>query len=91
VVPPLREAIDACCATVGRDPSALGRSLCAGVVLGNRTIHGEEPLSGTPEDLAESFRAFAREGIDHLQVWVNPMTSEGIDAIAEVLAILDRG
>lgn len=91
VVPPLREAIDATCARVGRDPSTLGRSLCAGVVIGDRTIHGAEPLSGSPEELAASFRAFAREGIDHLQVWVNPMTSEGIDAIAEVVAILDRG
>ena len=37
------------------------------------------PLTGPPEELADQFRSYAREGVDHLQVWVNP-TPAGLNS-----------
>ena len=39
---------------------------------------------------ADAFRAYAREGISHLQVWVNPMTPAGVEQVAAALRLLDR-
>jgi alkanesulfonate monooxygenase SsuD/methylene tetrahydromethanopterin reductase-like flavin-dependent oxidoreductase (luciferase family) len=90
-VPPLREAVDAACRAVGRDPATLERTLAIGVALGGRTIFGAEPVSGSTEAVAEALRAFAREGIDHVQVFLNPATAEGIAEMARILERLDRG
>jgi alkanesulfonate monooxygenase SsuD/methylene tetrahydromethanopterin reductase-like flavin-dependent oxidoreductase (luciferase family) len=49
------------------------------------------PLSGTPEELAEELRAYAREGISHLQVALEPMLPSSIAAFQPVLELLDRG
>ena len=90
VISQLRDAVDAACRAAGRDPATLKRSLTVGVVFGGRTIWGAEPLSGSAEQIAEVFRAFAREGISHLQVFLNPATAEGIEQMAAVLECLDR-
>jgi alkanesulfonate monooxygenase SsuD/methylene tetrahydromethanopterin reductase-like flavin-dependent oxidoreductase (luciferase family) len=89
VVPPLREAVDAACRRVGRDPATLRRTLTVGVAFGERTIWGSEPLTGSPEHIAAAFRGFAREGIEQLQVWLNPMTAEEITELAAALDCLD--
>jgi alkanesulfonate monooxygenase SsuD/methylene tetrahydromethanopterin reductase-like flavin-dependent oxidoreductase (luciferase family) len=91
IVPPLREAVDAACRAVGRDPATLGRTLTVGVAFGGRTIWGAEPVTASADQVAEAFRAFAREGIDHLQVFLNPATAEGIEQLAAVLERLDHG
>jgi alkanesulfonate monooxygenase SsuD/methylene tetrahydromethanopterin reductase-like flavin-dependent oxidoreductase (luciferase family) len=91
VVAPMREAVDAACRAVGRDPATLERTLAIGVALGGREIWDAEPLSGSTEAVAEGLRAFAREGIGHVQVFLNPATAEGIEEMAEVLERLDRG
>jgi len=44
----------------------------------------------TPEELAERLRAFARAGISHVQLWLEPNTMAGIDAFLPVLELLDR-
>jgi hypothetical protein len=76
---------------VGRDPATLGRTLWVGVAFGGRTIWGAEPVTGSPEEIAETFSGFAREGIDHVQVWLNPMTADGVEPVGAVLALLARG
>lgn len=91
VVPPMRAAVDAACRAVGRDPATLKRTLAIGVALGGRTIWGAEPVRGSPEEVAEGLRAFAHEGIAHVQVFLNPATPEGIAEMATVLECLDRG
>jgi hypothetical protein len=91
LVPPLREAVDTACMKAGRDPTTLGRTLTVGVAFGGRVSWGTEPLTGSAAEIAKAFRAFAREGIDHLQVWLNPATAEGVDQLAEVLNLLDGG
>lgn len=90
-IPPLREAVDAACTTVGRDPATLGRTvMVGGTVLGKR-MGNADTVSGTPEEIAERLRGFAAEGIDHVQVYLHPNTMEGIAAFGEALAVLDQG
>ncbi|MDI3340083.1 MAG: LLM class flavin-dependent oxidoreductase [Sphaerobacter sp.] len=92
-IPPLRAAVDAACRAVGRDPATLARSVAVQVdYLGRDQFpEGLAPLMGSPEELAEAFRAFAREGISHLQVVLRPTTLETIERLAPVLELLDRG
>jgi alkanesulfonate monooxygenase SsuD/methylene tetrahydromethanopterin reductase-like flavin-dependent oxidoreductase (luciferase family) len=97
----LRPAVDAACAAEGRDPSSLRRSVGILVELPgsapmppgqpawNPGAHGRV-LTGEHAELAEAFRAFAAEGIDHIQVWVNPTTPSGVERLGPVLELLDR-
>jgi hypothetical protein len=47
-------------------------------------------LTGSPEILADALRAFAREGISHIQISFEPMTLASIEAFAPTLELLDR-
>jgi alkanesulfonate monooxygenase SsuD/methylene tetrahydromethanopterin reductase-like flavin-dependent oxidoreductase (luciferase family) len=49
------------------------------------------PVEGTPEEIAAVLRAFAAEGISHVQLVVDPITLASLDALAPVLEALDRG
>jgi hypothetical protein len=49
-----------------------------------------EPLAGPPEHLAAELRAYAKEGVAHVQLWLEPNTLESLEAFAPVLALLDR-
>lgn len=93
-VPALRARMDAICEQVGRNPATLERS--AAVMIDFPGAYGRPgqvvpSLTGTPEELAEEFRAYAREGISHIQLYPDPCTVEGIAAIAPALALLDEG
>ncbi len=90
-VPPLREAVDAACTEHGRDPATLGRTITIGAsVLGRGTPAGGG-ITGTPEEMAETLRAFAREGVSHVQVWLTPSSRAGVEAFGSVLELLDKG
>ncbi len=52
---------------------------------------GIEPIRGTPDELADAFRAYAREGIAHLQLVLDPVTLAAIEELAPALQALDRG
>jgi alkanesulfonate monooxygenase SsuD/methylene tetrahydromethanopterin reductase-like flavin-dependent oxidoreductase (luciferase family) len=93
-VPALRAQMDSYCVDAGRDPKTLGRS--AAVMIDFPGAYGRPgqnvpSLTGTPEELAEEFRAYAREGIDHIQLYPDPCTVAGIEAIAPALELLDKG
>ena len=47
------------------------------------------PLRGSPEVIADELRAYAREGIGHVQLIVEPMTEASLEALAPVLENLD--
>jgi alkanesulfonate monooxygenase SsuD/methylene tetrahydromethanopterin reductase-like flavin-dependent oxidoreductase (luciferase family) len=49
------------------------------------------PLEGSPEVIAEGLRAYAREGIGHVQLVVDPITEASVAALAPILELLDRG
>ncbi len=93
MVPPMREAVDAACRKAGRDPATLERSVSVLVDCSGFGWYPDwlTPLTGSAEELAESFREFAREGISHLQVALYPTTIESIEQLAPVLDLLDRG
>jgi hypothetical protein len=46
-------------------------------------------LEGTPEEMADALRGYAREGIGHVQLVLDPITRGSIEAFAPVLARLD--
>jgi alkanesulfonate monooxygenase SsuD/methylene tetrahydromethanopterin reductase-like flavin-dependent oxidoreductase (luciferase family) len=97
-VAPLRDRVDAACREAGRDPATLGRTIAVFVDMapGRRAspplpAHWVfAPLAGSSERLAEELRAYAREGIDHVQLWLEPNTLPSLEAFAPVLELLDR-
>ena len=93
----LREKVDAACAEVGRDPGTLVRT--AAVLV---QVEGEEPpvrggpqekappIVGSAVEIADALRAFAAEGIAHVQLVVDPITVTSIERLGAVLEELDR-
>ena len=47
-------------------------------------------FSGDAGALADILRGYAREGISHVQVVLDPNTTAGVEAFARVLEVLDR-
>jgi alkanesulfonate monooxygenase SsuD/methylene tetrahydromethanopterin reductase-like flavin-dependent oxidoreductase (luciferase family) len=99
---PALQAIDAACAKTGRDPATLRRSVAMAVVLPAaeqqrttenwvRFLSRRPPATGTVEQLADHLRTYAQRGIDHVQLWIEPFTTRGIEEFLPVLEILDRG
>jgi alkanesulfonate monooxygenase SsuD/methylene tetrahydromethanopterin reductase-like flavin-dependent oxidoreductase (luciferase family) len=92
----LRERVDAACREAGRDPSAVERTVAVLIRLpgGHGRIQGESdrpsvrPLEGPPELLAEALRGYEREGIAHLQLVLDPITTASIEALGPVLELL---
>jgi len=96
---PFRAQVDAACRDVGRDPETVERTVAmlvgvgdtTGRLAGDITERGVRALTGTPEELADAIRAYARAGIGHVQLVLVPNTLAAIEAFAPVLEILDRG
>lgn len=92
-VPPLRDAVDAACLEIGRDPATLARSVSVQIDFPDGTPNRDpesRPLSGSPAELAEALRGFAREGISDVQIVLNPNTISSVERIAPVLALLEH-
>ena len=97
-VPALRDRVDAACRAVGRDPSEVERTVAVLVQLpgGAGRPQGDAsavapPIEGPPEVIAEALRGFAREGVGHVQLVIDPITTASLEALAPVLELLDRG
>ncbi len=83
-VPPLREQVDAACREVGRDPSEVERTVTVLVRLpgGTGRFQSEymqdptKPLAGGPSEITAALRAYATEGIGHVQLVLDPITLE---------------
>ena len=94
----LRDVVDAACRDVGRDPAAIERTVAVLVKLpgGTGRVQGSYaeaqpvPLEGSPNAMAEVLRAYARAGIAHVQLVIDPITRGSIEAFAPVLAELER-
>ena len=96
-VPPLNAAVDAACASVGRDPATLERTIAVMVdVRGNSDVpasmgRGEaRPITGSAAEIAATLRRFADHGVSHLQLYLIPNTVETIRAFEPVLRELGR-
>jgi probable F420-dependent oxidoreductase len=96
----LRELVDEAARAAGRDPGAIERTVAVQVRLpgGLGRVMGDTapkqdvpPLEGPPDVLAEALRAYAREGIGHVQLVLDPITEASVAEFAPVLEGLDRG
>jgi len=96
-VPAVRSLVDEACRDVGRDPAEVERTVAVLVRLpgGTGRLEGHPdgalPLQGAPETIAETLRVFAAEGIGHVQLVLDPITRDSIEALAPMLETLDRG
>jgi alkanesulfonate monooxygenase SsuD/methylene tetrahydromethanopterin reductase-like flavin-dependent oxidoreductase (luciferase family) len=96
-VPERRELVDAACAGVGRDPAKIERSVSILIDPSGRnelptSMAGDavKPLTGSPEEIAAGLRAFADEGISHLQFCLAPNTLESVEQFHKVLEAMGR-
>ena len=98
-IPRLREIVDSACRDVGRDPAAIERTVAVlvrgpggtGRIQGEYAQSGPPPLEGPPDQVAERLRDYARAGISHVQLVLDPITVDSIRSVALVLKELDRG
>jgi alkanesulfonate monooxygenase SsuD/methylene tetrahydromethanopterin reductase-like flavin-dependent oxidoreductase (luciferase family) len=94
----LRERVDAACDEVGRDPAQIERTVAVqvrmaggmGRTMGDTSAAQEvRPLEGAPEAMAEELQVYAREGIGHVQLVLDPITRASIEGFAPVLRLLE--
>jgi probable F420-dependent oxidoreductase len=98
-IEPHLRLVDEISREVGRDPAEIERTVAVFVQLpggrGRRSLYAggqpPVPLAGPAAEIAEGLRAYARLGVAEVQVVVDPITLESIDALAPVLEDLDRG
>lgn len=97
---PILRDVDEACRAVGRDPKTLEKTSAVLVRLpggeGRLTKYDETsssapPLEGSMAEIADGLRAYARLGLAEVQLVVDPITKESIEALGAVLADLDRG
>ena len=72
------------------DPQAAGGRQSAGRLAFGRPGQTVPSLTGPAQELAEEMRAYAREGISHVQLYPDPCTVAGIEALAPMLELLDQ-
>lgn len=85
------------CARLGRDPDdvAATAAVLVQAPFGGGRTQGDDgygpvrPVTGSPEQVAETLHAFADAGARHLQVVLDPITLDGLDWLGEVVAAYD--
>jgi probable F420-dependent oxidoreductase len=94
---PRLQLVDEVCVEVGRDPTAVERTVAVLVRLpgGRGRVQGDfrqaaiQPLMGTSREIADGLRAYARLGVAEVQLVVDPITLESIETLGGVLQELD--
>jgi len=88
----LHARVDEVCHELGRDPADVARSVALVVAFPGALGRGSsvsdepfEPLPGDPDALAEALHAFADAGVDHVQLVLDPITTETIAALEPAL------
>ena len=96
---PILRELDAACRKVGRDPATLEKTSAVlvrlpggtGRVMGDTTQKDVPPVEGSPSEIAARLREYAALGLAEVQLVVDPITIESIEALGPMLAELDRG
>ncbi len=93
-----KAAVDTQLATTGRSAAEVAATCAVFVQMpngqGRHNGHDKgatQPLQGTRSELADHLRAFAAVGASQVQLVVDPITRESIEALAPMLADLDQG
>jgi alkanesulfonate monooxygenase SsuD/methylene tetrahydromethanopterin reductase-like flavin-dependent oxidoreductase (luciferase family) len=94
----LQARVAAACEAAGRDPATLQRfvGIQVDVLDGRREaftprqwVKHPWPITGEPEVIAARIRDYTRARVDHLIVWLDPVSVEAVEAFAPVLELLD--
>ncbi len=80
---------------VGRKPSKVVKTAAVYVQMDEGTGRNPgdpakqaRPVAGPPEVMAEQLSRFARAGVDHLQLVVDPITADAVERLSAVVALL---
>jgi alkanesulfonate monooxygenase SsuD/methylene tetrahydromethanopterin reductase-like flavin-dependent oxidoreductase (luciferase family) len=90
---PLLDEVDQAAREAGRDPGAIQKTAAIFVRLrgGVDPDSPEAPhLEGTPEQIAEHLLAYHARGIQHVQIVLDPITTDGIERFARVIEQVQR-
>ena len=95
----LAPVVDAAARAVGRDPADVERTVAVFVQLpggkGRLSVYAGgptyTPLAGSVAQIADGLRAYAAVGLAEVQLVVDPITRDSVEALGPVLADLDRG
>jgi probable F420-dependent oxidoreductase len=97
-LPPRLEPMRAALVAAGRDPASLEITVGINVVLPEFADAEHPPLevtastiTGSPEQLAAELRAYAEQGVGHVQVALEPTTPPAIQHLGEALALYRAG
>ena len=93
---PMIATVEEACRAVGRDPRTLEKTVTVLVGLPTGTGRDErdrrgrlsKPVGGSAEQIATSLRSFAEAGVGHVQLVVDPITAESIEALGPALEAL---
>jgi alkanesulfonate monooxygenase SsuD/methylene tetrahydromethanopterin reductase-like flavin-dependent oxidoreductase (luciferase family) len=87
-VGPRLTSLEAICEELDRDPASIGRSV--GVVV-NAVERLERPdvISGSADEIADTFRAFRDGGFTRVEIMFSPGTMAALEALVPVLELLD--
>jgi alkanesulfonate monooxygenase SsuD/methylene tetrahydromethanopterin reductase-like flavin-dependent oxidoreductase (luciferase family) len=96
-VAPLMAQVDEAARVAGRDPAEIARTVTVLVHLsggtGRRSSYAEPtpPHDGTqPDEMAAILRRYAEAGIGHVQLVLDPITTDSIAECAPILEALDK-
>jgi alkanesulfonate monooxygenase SsuD/methylene tetrahydromethanopterin reductase-like flavin-dependent oxidoreductase (luciferase family) len=95
----VRDRVDAACLAADRDPSDVERTLALLVTfpgaIGRQGGDIAEPdvasIAGDPDTLVTILRAFAAEGVGHVQLVLDPITIEAVEALAPTISAFRGG
>jgi probable F420-dependent oxidoreductase len=96
---PILRQLDDACRAADRDPESVERTSAVlvrlpggtGRVMGDTTQKDVPPVEGSPAEIAARLREYAALGLAEVQLVVDPITIESIEALGPVLAELDQG
>lgn len=89
----LNERITEAARDAGRDPAEVERSACMLVAFdgasGDRaSTPGEQPVTGSPAEIAAAIRELAEAGADEIILVVDPITEESIRTLGESVSLV---
>ncbi len=87
---PMLASLDEACEDVGRDPATLQRSIGVSVVTDLDAWADEAgiPISGSPEEIAETLGRFAAVGATRVEIMLWPGTEEALETLAPAIEML---